>query len=160
MPKLTTGAAELSNPRLEYQSPQNALRQGERIVTSGDGGVFPRGLLVGIAERDREGVWRVKLAAASAPIDYVRLAPFAPVEAPELAPVEDLGPPRPVFQTPSFVAAATTTLTAPTPGAPQKRRPILPPPTPPPPGSAGDDAAPPAPDAGPLPTPPPSGPPQ
>jgi rod shape-determining protein MreC len=160
-PKLVTGATELGEPRLDHQSPPNALRQGERIVTSGDGGVFPRGLLVGVADRGRDGVWRVRLAAASAPIDYVRLTPFAPVEAPELAPVEDLGPPRPVFQAPSFVAAAATTQAAPTPGVPQRRRPILPPPTPPPPGSAGDDAAPPAPDAAPPPpTIPANGPPQ
>lgn len=160
VPKLSTGQVALQNPRVEHQSPANGLRQGERIVTSGDGGVFPRGLLVGTAERGRDGVWRVRLAAASAPIDYVRLTPFAPVEAPELAPVDDLGPPRPVFDTPSFVAAATQQVFPGTTAPPQKRRPILPPPTPPPPGSAGDDAAPPTPDADPPPPPPNSGPPQ
>jgi rod shape-determining protein MreC len=160
-PRLTTGEVELESPRLEHPSPATGLRQGERIVTSGDGGVFPRGLLVGTAERGRDGVWRVRLAAASAPIDYVRLTPFAPVEPPELAPVDDLGPPRPVFDSPSFVAAATTIFSGPATGAPQKRRTILPPPTPAPPGSANEDAAPPAPDTAPPPPPPANnGPPQ
>lgn len=152
-PKLATGALELTEPRMDHQSPPNGLRQGERIVTSGDGGVFPRGIPVGVAERGRDGVWRVKLAAASAMIDYVRLTPFAPVEAPELAPVDDLGPPRPVYDAPSFVAAASAVLAAP--DVVQKRRPILPAPTQAPPGSAGDDAPPPTPDATPTPTGPP-----
>lgn len=139
-PKLETGQVELVQPRLDFQAPANALREGERIVTSGDGGVVPRGLVVGVATRGDDGVWRVKLAAASAPIDYVRLIPWAPVGAPENAPVADAGPPLP---------GLNATDAAPTPEAPPpppKRRPILPPPTPTPPGSAGDDAPPPAPD--------------
>ena len=37
------------NPKLAYLRGQNPLKQGDRIVTSGDGGVFPRGLPVGVA---------------------------------------------------------------------------------------------------------------
>lgn len=149
-PKLETGQVVLTNPRLDHQAPANALRQGERVVTSGDGGVFPRGLLVGIAERSDDGVWRVRLAAASAAIDYVRLVPFAPLAPPEMDPVEDVGPPLPGFApvtAPPLAAVATTVL--------QKRRSNLPPPTPAPPGSADDDAPPPIPDAAPPPPAPP-----
>jgi len=152
-PRLDTGQIELRQPRLDHQVPTNALREGERIVTSGDGGVFPRGLLVGVAERNADGEWRVRLAAASAPIDYVRLIPYAPVDAPETTAVDDPGPPLPGLD-PSTYAPAMT-LAAP---APPVRRVVLPPPTPPPPGSAGDDAAPPAPDT--VPVTPPTGPPQ
>ncbi len=156
-PKMETGQVTLTAPRLDHQAPSNTLRQGERIVTSGDGGVFPRGLLVGTAERQDDGVWRVRLAAASAAIDYVRLIPFAPVVPPELAPVEAEEPPLPGFapagpQVPLAVAATATL---------QKRRPIIAAPTPAPPGSADDDAAPPTPDIGPPPPPPANaGPPQ
>ncbi|MDX2234165.1 MAG: rod shape-determining protein MreC [Hyphomonadaceae bacterium] len=145
-PKLETGQVTLTSPRLDHQAPANALRQGERVVTSGDGGVFPRGLLVGTAERGDDGVWRVRLSAASAAIDYVRLIPFAPVTPPELAPVETEGPPLPGFAPASPLAVAAASV-----AAPQKRTPILAPQTPPPPGSADDDAAPPIPDAAPAP---------
>lgn len=94
-PKLTTGEITLEPPRLEHQVPEGRLREGERIVTSGDGGVYPRGVLVGFATRDGSGAWRVKLAAASKPIDFVRLIPYTDGETPEGAPVADPGPPPP-----------------------------------------------------------------
>jgi rod shape-determining protein MreC len=94
-PKLTTGQVEFESPRLEHQVPEGRLREGERIVTSGDGGVFPRGVLVGFATRDGSGAWRVQLAAASKPIDFVRLVPYTAGETPEQAPVADAGPPPP-----------------------------------------------------------------
>ena len=144
-PKLETGQVELVQPRLDFQVPANALREGERIVTSGDGGAVPRGLVVGVATRASDGVWRVKLAAASAPIDYVRLIPYAPVGGPEDAAVADPGPPLPGLNAVDIGPVAVAT------PPPPKRRPLLPPPTPPPPGSAGDDAAPPAPDVAPPP---------
>lgn len=153
-PRLDTGQIEIDPPRLDHQVPANALRVGERIVTSGDGGVFPRGLPVGVAQRQDDGVWRVRLAAASAPIDYVRLVPFAPVTAPEIAPVDDPGPPLP-----GFVASAAPAPAVAVAAAPQKRRPALDVVTPPPPGSAGDDAAPPPPDPAPPSPPPPATPP-
>jgi rod shape-determining protein MreC len=143
-PELETGQIELVAPRLEHQAPANALRQGEKVVTSGDGGVFPRGLTVGVAERRDDGVWRVRLSAASAAIDYVRLMPFAPIIPPEEEPA-----PEEVLPLPGFAPAQASPLSTAT--AMPKRRQVLQTPTQPPPGSAGDDAAPPAPDAGPPP---------
>lgn len=93
------GLIRLSQPKLQNVVGLSAPREGEIIVTSGDGGLFPAGLPVGRATVGRDGVWRVKLGAAAAPIDYVRLRPFAPVVPPEAAPVADPGPPPPPAST-------------------------------------------------------------
>src|SRR5438270_434891 len=37
------------NPRLDYLCGQDPVREGDRILTSGDGGIMPRGLPVGVA---------------------------------------------------------------------------------------------------------------
>src|SRR5438270_735747 len=37
------------NPRLDYLRGQDPVREGDRILTSGDGGMLPRGLPVGVA---------------------------------------------------------------------------------------------------------------
>lgn len=148
-PRMETGAAAINSPRLEYQAPAGVLREGERIVTSGDGGVFPRGLLVGFAHRDDDGVWRARLATSAHPIDYVRLMPFAPVEAPESSLVNDPGPPTPlVVATPQPVIAA---LPPPSIAAPPKTR--LRPLAPVTPAADEGDVVPPAPDVTPPPAP-------
>ena len=64
------------NPKLEYLRGQNPVQAGDRVVTSGDGGVLPRGLPVGVAAKGLDGRWRVVLASDSAPIDYVRILQF------------------------------------------------------------------------------------
>jgi rod shape-determining protein MreC len=64
------------NPRLDYLRGQAPIKQGDLVLTSGDGGVYPRGLPVGVAIRDPRGVWRVRLYADDASIDYVRLLNF------------------------------------------------------------------------------------
>lgn len=64
------------NPRLEYVRGEDALREGDRILTSGDGGGIPRGLPVGVAARGIDGTWRVKLFTDRGPIDYVRVLLF------------------------------------------------------------------------------------
>jgi rod shape-determining protein MreC len=146
-PRIETGAAEINSPRLEYQAPSGALREGERIVTSGDGGVFPRGLLVGAATRDGQGLWRVKLSVSEHPIDYVRLMPFAPITAPEGALVPDAGPPIPIASgVPGPVASLPLTAPPPRP----RVRPLAP--VAPSVADGGDDA-PPVPDATPAPAP-------
>lgn len=89
------GLIRLSQPKMQNVVGLTAPREGEMIVTSGDGGLFPAGLPVGRATEGRDGVWRVKLGAAAAPIDFVRLTPYAPVAPPEAAPVADPGPPPP-----------------------------------------------------------------
>ncbi len=64
------------NPRLEFLRGSDPVKPGDRIVTSGDGGVLPRGLPVGIAAKGLDGRWRVVLASDRAPIDYVRIMRF------------------------------------------------------------------------------------
>jgi rod shape-determining protein MreC len=73
-------------PRLEYLGRAPDLRAGDRIVTSGDDNVMPRGLPVGEAVQDRDGRWRVALYHRVAPIDLVWIWPFETVPAPEDAP--------------------------------------------------------------------------
>jgi len=64
------------NPKLAYMRGQDPVKVGDRILTSGDGGVFPRGLPVGVAVQGLDGGWRVRLDSDSAPIDYVRILLF------------------------------------------------------------------------------------
>jgi rod shape-determining protein MreC len=87
-------------PRLEYIRGQNPVKEGDLILTSGDGGMYPRGLPVGVAARDGRGGWRVRLYADLANIDFVRILVFddfsqavdpaslAPGAAPVLSPEE------------------------------------------------------------------------
>jgi rod shape-determining protein MreC len=64
------------NPRLDYLRGQDPVREGDRILTSGDGGVLPRGLPVGVAVKGLDGKWRVVMAADKGPIDFVRILLF------------------------------------------------------------------------------------
>jgi rod shape-determining protein MreC len=73
-------------PRLEYLSREPDLIEGDRIVTSGDDNVLPRGLPVGQAFRDSEGRWRVALYSDAAPLDLVWIWPFDAVADPGAEP--------------------------------------------------------------------------
>ncbi|UAL12203.1 rod shape-determining protein MreC [Caulobacter segnis] len=64
------------NPKLEYLRGVDPIQQGDRVVTSGDGGVVPRGLPVGAAVKGLDGRWRVVLFADQSSIDYVRILLF------------------------------------------------------------------------------------
>ncbi len=64
------------NPRLDYLRGRDPIREGDRVLTSGDGGVVPRGLPVGVAVKGLDGRWRVVLASDRAPIDFVRILLF------------------------------------------------------------------------------------
>lgn len=63
--------------------------EGERVLTSAEGGAFPRGLIVGEA-RQQGDVWRVKYAMTSGNGGYVQLVPPPliedPVDLPEPVP--------------------------------------------------------------------------
>ena len=65
-----------SNPRLGYMRGQDPVHEGDRVLTSGDGGVFPRGLPVGVAAKGLDGQWRVRLDADLTAIDFVRVLEF------------------------------------------------------------------------------------
>jgi rod shape-determining protein MreC len=64
------------NPKLEYLRGQDPVKSGDRVLTSGDGGVFPRGLPVGVAVKGLDGRWRVVLASDKAAVDFVRILLF------------------------------------------------------------------------------------
>jgi rod shape-determining protein MreC len=64
------------NPRLAYLRGQNPVKEGDRVLSSGDGGVIPRGLPVGVAAKGLDGQWRVRLYADQAAIDFVRVLKF------------------------------------------------------------------------------------
>jgi rod shape-determining protein MreC len=52
------------------------VKEGDVLLTSGDGGVFPRGLPVGVVAKDLRGAWRARLYSDRTPIDYVRILLF------------------------------------------------------------------------------------
>jgi len=100
------------NPSLAYLRGHDALREGDRILTSGDGGVLPRGLPVGVVVKGFDGAWRVALDSDASAIDFVRIMlfkDFSQLSTPgELAPknlpgaaTEAPPPPKPSAQTTS-----------------------------------------------------------
>jgi rod shape-determining protein MreC len=116
-PELILHPYQLQSPRLDFIVGAQSLREGERVITSGDGGLFPRGIPVGDARREADGQWRVALAASQRPIDFVRLIPFVGVEAPEDEPVTDEGPPLTAESSVAVIGRETMT---PAPTAPSQ----------------------------------------
>lgn len=72
---IMTGDAS-STPKLEYLRGVDPIKEGDRILTSGDGGMIPRGLPVGTAVKGLDGAWRVRLDADKTGIDFVRILLF------------------------------------------------------------------------------------
>lgn len=64
------------NPRLEFVRGAGSVQAGDRILSSGDGGGFPRGVPIGVAAKGIDGTWRVKLFSDRGAIDYVRVMLF------------------------------------------------------------------------------------
>jgi len=64
------------NPKLDYLRGKDPVMENDRVLTSGDGGVIPRGLPVGRAVKGLDGRWRVVLASDAAPVDFVRILLF------------------------------------------------------------------------------------
>jgi rod shape-determining protein MreC len=62
-------------PRIQHLNDPARITEGERLLTSGDDGVFPRGLTIGLAGKGPDGLWRARLASDRTPIDFVRLVP-------------------------------------------------------------------------------------
>lgn len=114
-PELSLYPYQVQAPRMDFIVGVQALREGERVITSGDGGLYPRGIPVGIARREGDGGWRVALAASQRPIDFVRLIPFVPIEPPEATAPEDATPP---LGSTSSVAVIGRETMAPPPTAP------------------------------------------
>jgi len=64
------------NPKLDYMRSREQPKVGDKLVTSGDGGVMPRGLPVGVVVKGADGAWRAQLSSDRAPIDFVRILKF------------------------------------------------------------------------------------
>ena len=64
------------NPRLEFVRGVGSVQAGDRVLSSGDGGGFPRGVPIGVAARGIDGSWRVKLFSDRGAVDYVRVMLF------------------------------------------------------------------------------------
>ena len=101
-------------PKLEFIRGKNVIKKGDQILTSGDGGIFPRGLPVGEADQGVDGVWRVRLYADRAPIDFVKVLMFKDFsrlpDADQLLktpPVSDLLPPPALPAVSSATAPST-----------------------------------------------------
>ena len=91
-----------SAPKLAHLNTPTLMRDGERVMTSGDDGIYPRGIAVGQAGIAPDKQWRVRLASSASPIDFVRLVPpsnFPP-------PLDPVTPPT--LAAPPTEGAATT----------------------------------------------------
>ena len=60
-------------PPIDFLENPDRVRPGDRIVTSGDGGVFPAGLLIGQVAADPGGRLRVRLAADYERLEFLRV---------------------------------------------------------------------------------------
>lgn len=60
-------------PLVEFLENSDLVRPGDRVITSGDGKVFPSGLLMGQVQRDPAGRLRVRLAADYERLKFVRV---------------------------------------------------------------------------------------
>ncbi len=92
------------NPRLAFVRGADAVKAGDRILSSGDGGGIPRGVPIGVAAKGLDGSWRVKLFSDRGAVDYVRVLLFrdfaqlvnpAALNAPTLSGLRSAAPPTP-----------------------------------------------------------------
>ncbi len=60
-------------PPVDFLEDAGSVRPGDRVITSGDGGVFPAGLLVGRVAQDPGGRLRLRLAADYERLEFLRV---------------------------------------------------------------------------------------
>ncbi|MCX8509472.1 MAG: rod shape-determining protein MreC, partial [Rhodobacteraceae bacterium] len=60
-------------PPLEFLESPEQVRPDDRVISSGDGGVFPAGILVGTVVQTKDKRFRVRLAADYDRLDFVRV---------------------------------------------------------------------------------------
>ena len=66
-------------PPLEFIDGVDQVRAGDRVVTTGDGGVFPPGLLAGAVFLGADGRLRVKLSADYRRLEFLRVLRQLPI---------------------------------------------------------------------------------
>ena len=69
-----------SRPPIEFLENSETVYPGDRVVTSGDGGVFPSGILVGRVTQTPSGRLRVRLAADMQRLEFLRVIRHQPRE--------------------------------------------------------------------------------
>ena len=62
-----------SRPTIEFLEYPETVRPGDRVITSGDGGVFPPGILVGQVIKSQSGRLRVMPAADIQRLEFLRI---------------------------------------------------------------------------------------
>jgi len=67
-------------PPLDFLDSEAGVQAGSRVMTSGDGGVFPADILVGQVAVDPQGRFRVRLAADYENLDFIRVLKITPRE--------------------------------------------------------------------------------
>lgn len=60
-------------PVIDFLENPDQVRPGDRVVSSGDGGVFPSGLLIGHVASDPDGRLRVRLSADYERLEFLRV---------------------------------------------------------------------------------------
>lgn len=69
--------------RLEHLSPTATVKTGDRVVTSGNGGLLPAGLVVGAVSVIKDGVVRIQPVVDWSRLEYVRVVDYPPPAVPE-----------------------------------------------------------------------------
>jgi rod shape-determining protein MreC len=83
-------------PSLRYLEADSAIRIGDRIITSGQGGIFPPGLPVGVVAALDGGLARIEPYAELSRVDYLRLVDYGLADAlPDPLPLARRGGKRP-----------------------------------------------------------------
>ncbi|PJK31154.1 rod shape-determining protein MreC [Minwuia thermotolerans] len=67
-----------ARPRLEFMEAETRARPGDRIVTSGHGGVFPPGLPVGVVARAEQGDVRIRPFVEWSRLEMVNVLRYSP----------------------------------------------------------------------------------
>ncbi|MFB3054304.1 MAG: rod shape-determining protein MreC [Alphaproteobacteria bacterium] len=83
-----------SRPALRYLPESAVVKPGQRIVTSGHGGILPPGLPVGRVLASKGGGFRVQPFVNLDRLEYLQIVAFAPVRAPKAAAGKTGGGPR------------------------------------------------------------------
>ena len=90
-------------PPLDFLETREQVRPGDRVVSSGDGGMLPAGLLVGQVVLGADRRMRVRLAADYERLEFLRVLRSAPQAA-----IDDPGGLVPPMREPQTVALPET----------------------------------------------------